>query len=85
MCGDGGVLLGVLGVYWEGMVAFSVVEIAVAGVDFWMDAGEPIWTESSYTFEPDRFAGMLAGSGFEVRNQWLEPADRFLLTLAEAS
>jgi dimethylhistidine N-methyltransferase len=61
------------------------VEIATAGVDFWMDAGEPIWTESSYKFEPDRFAEMLAGSGFEVRKQWLEPADRFLLTMAEAS
>jgi L-histidine Nalpha-methyltransferase len=60
------------------------VEIPLAGVDFWMAAGEPIWTESSYKFEPDRFAGMLAAGGFEVRKQWLEPADRFLLTLAEA-
>jgi dimethylhistidine N-methyltransferase len=60
------------------------VEIPLAGVDFWMDAGEPIWTESSYKFEPDRFADMLVGGGFEVRKHWLEPADRFLLTLAEA-
>jgi L-histidine Nalpha-methyltransferase len=60
------------------------VEIPLAGVDFWMDAGEPIWTESSYKFEPERFASMLGSGGFEVRKQWLEPADRFLLTLAEA-
>jgi L-histidine Nalpha-methyltransferase len=60
------------------------VEIPLAGVDFWMDAGEPIWTESSYKFEPERFAGMLESGGFEVRRQWLEPTDKFLLALAEA-
>jgi hypothetical protein len=35
-------------------------------------------------FEPGRFADMLVSGGFEVRKQWLEPTDRFLLVLAEA-
>lgn len=60
------------------------IEIPMAALDFSMAAGEPIWTESSYKFEPETVAGILERCGFDVRAQWLEPTDRFLLTLAEA-
>ncbi len=60
--------------------------IAVRGADLAlvMEAGETIWTESSYKYRPPEIVAMLERSGFGVRSQWIEPVDRFALTLAEA-
>jgi len=44
-------------------------------------AGEPIWTESSYKYEPDEIAATGAEAGFRVLEQWIEPDARFALTL----
>jgi uncharacterized SAM-dependent methyltransferase len=49
-----------------------------------MEAGERIWTENSYKYRPESIAGLLAGSGFETRDQWIDEADGFMLTLAAA-
>ena len=53
-------------------------------VEFTMDAGEPIWTESSYKYQPDGVKGMLEAAGFTTTAQWIDERDAFALTLAEA-
>jgi uncharacterized SAM-dependent methyltransferase len=50
-----------------------------------MEPGETIWTESSYKYRPQDIVSMLERSGFGVRAQWIDAADRFALTLAEAA
>ncbi len=60
------------------------ISIREAAMDFVMAEGETIWTESSYKYEPPEIVSMLERSGFGVRAQWIDAADRFALTLAEA-
>ena len=48
-------------------------------VDF--DAGESIWTESSYKYEPDEVVSMGLISGFALEQQWIDQRARFALTL----
>ncbi len=60
------------------------IGIREADLDFVMAEGEMIWTESSYKYDPPEIVSMLEGSGFSVRAQWIDSADRFALTLAEA-
>jgi dimethylhistidine N-methyltransferase len=57
------------------------VEIPDAGLEFRMDAGESIWTESSYKFTPGQLRSLLLRTGFAVDAQWTD-VDRFALTLA---
>ena len=60
------------------------VAVRDAGLDFVMEAGERIWTESSYKYEASQIVSILEKSGFGVRAQWIDAVDRFALTLAEA-
>jgi L-histidine N-alpha-methyltransferase len=48
-------------------------------------AGERIWTESSYKYEPDQIERMGADTGFGMRDQWIEEDARFALTLFAAT
>jgi dimethylhistidine N-methyltransferase len=59
------------------------VSLRGAELEFVMEEGETIWTESSYKHEPAGIVSMLRGAGFGVRAQWIDPVDRFALTLAE--
>jgi dimethylhistidine N-methyltransferase len=59
------------------------IHIAAAGLSFSMDAGEPIWTESSYKYRREEIACLLEASGFRVTHQWVDEDDLFALTLAE--
>jgi uncharacterized SAM-dependent methyltransferase len=58
------------------------VQVRGSGLDITFDAGESIWTESSYKYRIDRLAPMLGRAGFQVAGQWQQ--DGFALTLAEA-
>jgi dimethylhistidine N-methyltransferase len=60
--------------------------VAVRGADLTlvMEPGETIWTESSYKYRPPDIVAMLERCGFGVRAQWIDPIDRFALTLAQA-
>jgi len=60
------------------------IQIREADLDFVMAEGEMIWTESSYKYDPAQVVSMLERSSFRVRAQWIDTADRFALTLAEA-
>jgi uncharacterized SAM-dependent methyltransferase len=58
------------------------VQVRGAGLDVTFDAGESIWTESSYKYRIDDLAPMLGRAGFQVTGQWQDHG--FALTLAEA-
>jgi dimethylhistidine N-methyltransferase len=60
------------------------VEIAAADLSFTLQAGERIWTESSYKFTPQDIAARLRRAGFEPAANWLDDEGRFALTLARA-
>ena len=45
------------------------------------EAGETIWTESSYKYTAEQVHAMGAAAGFRSREQWIEPDARFALTL----
>jgi dimethylhistidine N-methyltransferase len=57
------------------------IRIRRAQVEVTLREGESIWTESSYKYEPDGVAALLARCGFDVHAQWTDEA-RFALTLA---
>jgi dimethylhistidine N-methyltransferase len=48
------------------------------------NAGEPIWTESSYKYEPERVIEMGIEASFATRDQWIDQQARFALTLMVA-
>jgi dimethylhistidine N-methyltransferase len=60
------------------------VRIPPASVDMTLEAGEFIWTESSYKYTRDGIVSMLERAGFAVVEQWLDEEARFALTLVEA-
>jgi uncharacterized SAM-dependent methyltransferase len=48
------------------------------------EAGERIWTESSYKYEPEQIVAMGASAGLASRNQWVDTDVGFALTLFAA-
>jgi uncharacterized SAM-dependent methyltransferase len=60
------------------------VRIARAQIDFETSAGEPIWTESSYKYQPDGIVEMLNDASFRLNAQWVDEAARFALFLLDA-
>jgi dimethylhistidine N-methyltransferase len=58
------------------------VKVHEAGLDITLEAGESIWTESSYKYRAEDLAPTLDRAGFRVTGQWQE--DGFAVTLAEA-
>jgi L-histidine Nalpha-methyltransferase len=58
------------------------VKVRESGLDITFDAGESIWTESSYKYRIDDLAPVLDRAGFQVTGQWQESG--FAVTLAEA-
>jgi dimethylhistidine N-methyltransferase len=60
------------------------VRIPGAQLAFELEAGEAIWTESSYKFVPADVHTLLRRCGFEPDDQWIDPTDRFALTCARA-
>jgi L-histidine Nalpha-methyltransferase len=59
------------------------VDVPRAGVRVWFDAGESIWTENSYKFEPDGIARLGARVDLALREQWIDRPAGFALTLFE--
>ena len=59
----------------------QIVHVAAADLTVPFAAGETIWTESSYKYEPDGLVEMGRAAGFACRGQWIEPNARFALTL----
>lgn len=61
------------------------VRIARSDLEFSLERGETIWTESSYKYEPDALAGLVEGVRFTNRELWIDASDRFALALFEAT
>jgi L-histidine N-alpha-methyltransferase len=59
------------------------VQVPASHLDITLDAGETIWTESSYKYRQDQVLEMLTRAGFHGVGQWTK--DHFCLTLAEAT
>ena len=60
------------------------VRIPGASLEVAFEAGETIWTESSYKYRPGQIVQMLERAGFRRVEQWVDEADGFALTLVEA-
>jgi L-histidine N-alpha-methyltransferase len=68
------------------LVARSTQDVGIdaAQIAFTISAGEQIWTESSYKYQPDEVVSLLASAGFRRLSQRIDREDRFALTLVEA-
>jgi L-histidine N-alpha-methyltransferase len=60
------------------------VRIPGASLDVAFEAGETIWTESSYKYRPEDVQRMLERTGFSRVAQWIDEAHGFALTLVTA-
>ena len=60
------------------------VRIEQAALQFRLEEGETIWTESSYKFEADGIGQLVEPTGFTRRQQWIDQRARFALTLFAA-
>lgn len=60
------------------------VSVPGAGLSFTLMDGEPIWTESSYKYDPEGIRSLVEPAGFRCRAQWIEADAQFMLMLAEA-
>jgi L-histidine N-alpha-methyltransferase len=56
------------------------VRVAAAGIDITFDAGDMIWTESSYKYEPGQVLAEGRAAGFTDVAQWIDDDARFALT-----
>ena len=61
------------------------VRIAASQLDLAFDAGEAIWTESSYKYRAAEIVAMLQRAGFKEVDQWIDESDGFALTLVDAA
>ena len=66
-------------------LARQEVRIPRADLHLTLEAGESIWTESSYKYEPDGIRRLVESAGFTQRAQWIEDEARFALTLFETA
>jgi uncharacterized SAM-dependent methyltransferase len=56
------------------------VRVEAANLEVECSEGEPIWTESSYKYEPQGVIAEGVAAGFSPGHQWIDEADRFALT-----
>ncbi|HEX6324106.1 MAG TPA: L-histidine N(alpha)-methyltransferase [Vicinamibacterales bacterium] len=65
------------------LVARTAVDIRIPAADVAtrFEAGEFIWTESSYKYTTARIAAMAGKVGLDVGRQWIDPAAGFALSL----
>jgi L-histidine N-alpha-methyltransferase len=60
------------------------VRIPGASLEVAFEAGETIWTESSYKYRPDQVVRILERAGFRQVEQWIDASNGFAVTLVEA-
>jgi dimethylhistidine N-methyltransferase len=58
--------------------------VRAADLELGFEAGEIIWTESSYKYQREAFVGQLEAVGFRLRHQWIDDVARFALMLVLA-
>ena len=65
-------------------LAAQEVRVTDSELEFRLEEGETIWTESSYKYGPDALRQLVEPAGFLQRNLWIDDPARFALTLFEA-
>ena len=60
------------------------VRIDAADIEIDFSEGEPIWTESSYKYQPAEVVEVVERAGFECLAQWVETSASFALSLFRA-
>jgi dimethylhistidine N-methyltransferase len=60
------------------------VRVPAAQLEFDIEDGESIWTESSYKYDPAGLRQMVERAGFRTLHQWIDGDDAFALTLVAA-
>jgi L-histidine N-alpha-methyltransferase len=63
----------------------QLVRVPSAGVEFSLEDGESIWTESSYKYTPRQITGALEQAGFTPVEQWVDDDGGFALSLVETA
>jgi dimethylhistidine N-methyltransferase len=63
----------------------QTVRIAACDMAVSFDAGESIWTESSYKFAPDELVELATRAGFTCQQEWVEPSGSFCTSLFVAA
>jgi dimethylhistidine N-methyltransferase len=63
----------------------QTVHVPAAELTVSFTAGERIWTESSYKYEPGQILKMGAAAGFATQHQWIDRDAGFALTLFVAA
>jgi uncharacterized SAM-dependent methyltransferase len=58
----------------------QIVRVAATDLEIELDAGESIWTESSYKYEPAEILDAGTAAGFDRGDQWIDEDARFALT-----
>lgn len=64
--------------------SLSTLKVEVAGETVHFDAGETIWTESSYKYERAMLDALVTDAGFRVACLWTDPLDRFWVAFLDA-
>jgi len=64
--------------------AAQQIHIERAELEFQMERDEPIWTESSYKYQPGDVVDLLERCGFRLMEQWIDRESPFALTFVEA-
>jgi dimethylhistidine N-methyltransferase len=62
----------------------QTVRVPAADLTVRFEAGERIWTESSYKYAPEQIVAMGASAGLASRDQWIDADAGFALTLFSA-
>ncbi|MBA2292083.1 MAG: L-histidine N(alpha)-methyltransferase, partial [Gemmatimonadales bacterium] len=60
-------------------------EVEVAGRQVRFDAGETIWTESSYKYDRPMLDALVRNAGFTVVCLWTDPGERFWVAFLDAT
>jgi L-histidine Nalpha-methyltransferase len=58
----------------------QIVRVPATDLEFELESGESIWTESSYKYEADEILAAGGAAGFGRGDQWIDEAARFALT-----
>ncbi len=59
------------------LLALKAQAVQVGGETICFEAGETIWTECSYKYSLPEFAALAGSAGFEVRQVWTDPEQKF--------
>lgn len=67
------------------LVSLEAQVVHVAGERVAFDAGESIWTESSYKYDRERLDTLVTSAGFRVTRLWTDAAEQFWVAYLDAA